>query len=372
MPGLADSGDIQPVQKPDLRERLSASRSTPPLKTDPSAFYELDQADPDTPLTTEFAAALPDRRAPLSRLARRWALRLVPVVLLIAAIGILWREFHELSLIQVLRAMRAWGPGSIAAALALSAVSFILMGFVERLGLRWAGARVPTSSVFAGAFLANAIAHSLGANLLVAGAIRAKFYERYGVGLRQVAATTLFNGLAFAVGLSALGGACMLLAPPSELARTAAPANVARTFGLILVCVPAIYVALCAIKHAPIHAFGRSLRLPSVKSAVGQVVIGVSDNATAAAIVWVLLPDDMVGYITFVGAYAVATVIGLASSVPAGAGVFESSILTLLHTQNAAAVAAAFLGYRLAYFLLPLAVASTALLIDSFIHRRKT
>jgi uncharacterized membrane protein YbhN (UPF0104 family) len=355
------------LQTPDLRERLAAQLQ----HTDPSAFYEPDQADHDTPLTTEFAAALPDRRAPLGRLARRWALRLVPVILLIAAVCILWREFHEISLGQVLTAMRAWGADSIAAALALSAVSFGLMGFVERLGLRWAGARVPTRSVFAGAFMANAIAHSLGANLLVAGAIRAKFYDRYGVGLRQVAATTLFNGAAFAVGLSALGGACMLMAPPSELARTAAPANVARTLGLALVCLPVIYVALCAVKHAPIHAFGRSLRLPSVKSAVGQVMIGVADNATAAAIVWVLLPDDMVGYVTFVGAYAVATVIGLASSVPAGAGIFESSILTLLHTRNAAAVAAAFLGYRLAYFLLPLIIASGALAIDSLLHRKK-
>lgn len=336
-----------------------------------SAFYETDQADTDTPLTTEFADALPDRRAPLGRLARRWALRLVPVILLIAAVGILWREFHEISLIQVLRAMRAWGADSIAAALALSAVSFGLMGFVERLGLRWAGARVPAPSVFAGAFMANAIAHSLGANLLVAGAIRAKFYDRYGVGLRQVAATTLFNGLAFAVGLSALGGACMLLAPPAELARTNAPAHVARVLGMVLVCVPLIYVALCALHRAPIHAFGRSLRLPSVRSAVGQVVIGVTDNATAAAIVWVLLPDDMVGYVTFVGAYAVATVIGLASSVPAGAGVFESTLLTLLHSSNTAALAAAFLGYRLAYFLLPLAIASTALLVDSLLHRKK-
>ena len=103
----------------------------------------------------------------------------------------------------------------------------------------------------------------------------------------------------------------------------------------------------------------------------GPSIAGLPATRKATGIVWVLLPDDMVGYVTFVGAYAVATVIGLASSVPAGAGVFESSILTLLHSRDAAALAAAFLGYRLAYFLLPLAIASAALAADSFIHRRQ-
>lgn len=363
--------------KPDPRLRPPRAQDS----VSKSAFYEPCEADPDTPLTAELAAAVADRAhvtpdepaaepaAPPSAL-RRWALRLVPVVLLGAAAFILWREFREISPIQVLRAMRAWGPDSIAAALALSAMSFGLMGFVERLGLRWAGARAPAPAVFAGAFMANAIAHTLGANLLVAGAIRAKFYERYGVGLRQVAATTLFNGLAFAVGLSTLGGVCMLLAPAADIARTSAPLHLVRGLGLVLVSYPFAYVALCALRRRPIHAFGRSLKLPAAGAALGQVLIGVADNATAAGIVWVLLPDDMVGYVTFVGAYAVATVIGLASSVPAGAGVFESSILTLLHSRDAAALAAAFLGYRLAYFLLPLAIASAALAADSFIHRR--
>ena len=62
-------------------------------------------------------------------------------------------------------------------ALALAAFSFFLMGVVEWLGVRWSGARVPFGVVQGVSFLANAIAHSVGANLLVSGALRARLYE---------------------------------------------------------------------------------------------------------------------------------------------------------------------------------------------------
>ena len=42
-----------------------------------------------------------------------------------------------------------------------------------------------------GSFLANAIAHAIGANLLISGAIRARTYARHGVTLRQLARDTV-------------------------------------------------------------------------------------------------------------------------------------------------------------------------------------
>ena len=60
---------------------------------------------------------------------------------------------------------------------------------------------------------------------------------------------------------------------------------------------------------------------------------------------------------------------GLASTVPAGAGVFEGTMSTLLRTVNPAPLAAAFLGYRLAFFILPLIVAGAALLLDTLLRR---
>ena len=85
---------------------------------------------------------------------------------------------------------------SSALAVLFSALSFLLMGVVEWIGLRWAGARVSLPAATAGFIIASGIAHSLGSTLIVSGAIRARIYARYGVSLRQVAATTLFQAVA--------------------------------------------------------------------------------------------------------------------------------------------------------------------------------
>lgn len=324
---------------------------------------------PAEPVEIELAAALPTPEArPLARMTKL-ALRVVPIVLLVAAVFVLRREFRGLSWSQVAAAMDGWGHLAIIAALLLSVASFLLMGVVEWLGLRWAGAKLPWGVAVAGSFLAGAIGHAIGANLLVAGAVRARLYDRYGVTLTQVAVTTLFNGMAFAVGLGALGGGGLLLASHAELAATAIPVSLARTAGVILLAGSLGWVLLCAVRRKPLSAFGRSLTLPSARDAVLQLIIGVADNGIAAGIVWVLLPHGTTSYASFVGAYAVACVAGLISSVPGGAGVFESAISTLLPRAEAAPLAAAFLGYRLAYYLLPLIIASVALFGDTILGR---
>jgi uncharacterized membrane protein YbhN (UPF0104 family) len=209
--------------------------------------------------------------------------------------------------------------------------------------------------------LANAIAHSLGANLLVSGALRARLYSRYGVSLKQVAATTLFGGVSFGVGLAALAGWGLLFSSRRNLAALAIDPELARALGGLLLAISLGYILLCGVRRRPLSAFGHSLRLPSAAQAACQLVVGVADNATAAAIIWSLLPPGTLSFLTFVGAYAVATVAGLISSIPGGAGVFEGSISTLVQGASPAPLAAAFLGYRLAYYLLPLLLGVAAL-----------
>jgi uncharacterized membrane protein YbhN (UPF0104 family) len=321
------------------------------------------------PVGAEPADAAPP---PPHRLARamRTALRVVPVLLLIAAAWVLWREFHKLSVEAVGHAIAGWGATAVGLALALSAASFTLMAVIEWVGLRWAGARISLGPVVLGSFLANAIAHAIGANLLISGAIRARTYDRYGVTLTQVAGTTVFAAVSFGVGLAALSGGGLLLASPAELNATAISLPVARGLGVVLVAGALGYVALCAVRRRPFAAFGRSVTLPDVWDAIAQLALGVVDNAIAAAILWILLPAHGPSYVTFVGAYAVACIAGLISSVPGGAGVFESAMAALLPSIEVAALAAAFLGYRLAFYILPLIIAAVVLAIDAIRHRK--
>jgi len=271
---------------------------------------------------------------------------------------------------ELAAAIAAWGWGSVVLALGLSATSFLLMGTIEWLGLRWAGAKIAVTSALAGSFIASAIAHTLGANLIVSGAVRARYYAKHGISLRQVAATTLFHGFSFSVGLSTLAGLALLLAGSRDIASVSRIANpVADWLGVILLSAVTAYVILCATLRRPLSGFGHSVRLPSVRTALAQLSIGAVDNAVAAAIIWVLLPEGSIGYLTFVGAYAPSVVVGLVSHVPGGVGVFEGSVSTLLKGLAPAPLAAAFLGYRLFFFLLPLLIAGVALALDTLRER---
>jgi uncharacterized membrane protein YbhN (UPF0104 family) len=317
----------------------------------------------------ELAKAIPPPRQRMGRLTRA-ALRIVPVLLLIAAAWVLWREFHKLSLEAVLQAIAGWGTMAVTLAVLLSVASFVLMAVIEWVGLRWTGARVPLRTVVLGSFLANAIAHAIGANLLISGAIRARTYDRHSVTLTQVAQATVFAAVSFGVGLAALSGGGLLLATHAELDATAITPPVARALGVALVAGAGGYVVLCIFLRRSFRIFGRAITLPDVWDALAQLVLGVVDNAIAAAILWILLPAGGPSYASFVGAYAVACIAGLASSVPGGAGVFESAMAALLPNVDVAALAAAFLGYRLAFYLLPLIIAFLALAIDAIRHRK--
>jgi uncharacterized membrane protein YbhN (UPF0104 family) len=340
----------------------------PVLKTDPSN-PRLRAAEA---LEEELAAALPQTQGPqFFPWIRRWALHVVPFILLAAAAYVLWREFRHVALDDILAATRDWGWKEILTALGLSASSFVLMGIVEWFGLRWAGAKVSLGSALWGSFMASGLAHTLGANLLVSGAVRARVYNRLGVSLTQAAATTLFNGFAFAAGLSTLAGVGLLLAGHKEMAATRIANPVADTAGVILLGGVALYVLLCGTLKRRLNVFGHTIRLPSWRLALTQMGIGAVDNAVAAGILWTFLPRSPVGFLSFVGSYAPSVVVGLISHVPGGVGVFEGSLSALITEIPPASLAAGFLGYRLAFFVLPLLLACGALALDTLVHPRR-
>lgn len=260
---------------------------------------------------------------------------------------VLWRELRTLSPHTVAAQMEGWGAARVAAALCLSAVVYLLLAANEALALRWFGGRVRLRDILGVSFVAYAFGNTIGFNLLVASAVRVKGYRRYGVDLPMVAATSLCCSAAFWLGLATLTGLSLAPARPG--------------LGAALLLAPAVGIGSCAVWRRPITGFGRAWPLPTAGRALALVLIGVLVNLALAGVIWVLLDD--VGYLGFTGAYAASFALGLVSGVPGGLGVFESAMLTLLPGLDRAALAAAFVGYRLFYFLIPLIFATAVMLV---------
>lgn len=290
-----------------------------------------------------------------------WGARALPVVLLGAAVFVLWRELASLDLAEVGRQIMDWGPGRLAAALGATLASYALLAAMEWLGLRWTGAKVPFLHVMLGSFCANAFAHTIGFAVIVGGAVRMRLYGRHGATLMMVAQTTLFCSAAFGLGLSLFAGMALILKPNLPIMGLALHPGLGTALGWVLVAVPVAYIAACAMVRKPIRIAGREASLPPPGLALGQVALGFADSIASAAVVWVLLDVSHLSFPAFAGPYAVATVAGLVSSVPGGAGVFEGSVLALLPQIARAPLAAALLGYRLIYYIGPLLLAGAIL-----------
>lgn len=296
--------------------------------------------------------------------AKRWVVRLLPLVLLAAAAWVIWRELHHLSAQEIQHALRHWGWAGVGASVFCVVLSYLSLAVNEWAGLRWAGARVPMRAVLYGSFCLNAFAHSLGTAVLVGAAVRLRVYAPWRVTLAEIVKTTAFCNVSFSLGMAGIAGGGLLTAPAAHLLAVHLQPEIARWAGALLLAAILAYIVLCAVVRGTLSLFGHAFVLPSWRWAVAQAVIGLVDNILTVLIAWTLLPLGLVGLGAFTGAFAVATVTGVVSSVPGGAGVFESVLLTLLPGVARAPLVAAFLGYRLFYFIIPLIMAGVMMALQ--------
>jgi uncharacterized membrane protein YbhN (UPF0104 family) len=91
---------------------------------------------------------------------------------------------------------------------------------------------------------------------------------------------------------------------------------------------------------------------------LAQILIGAGDVCAGAGVLFVLLPGGHnLSFETFVAVYIFAVMMGVASHVPGGLGVFEATILLALSNYPREPVLGALLLYRLCYYLVPFVIA---------------
>jgi uncharacterized membrane protein YbhN (UPF0104 family) len=298
---------------------------------------------------------------------RRWR-RLImgafSAAIFIVAARMLILEFSALSWDQVVGKILLWRERSLWAVI-LCGLSFLTVGVIEWRALRWAGARIPFGPALSVSFIANGFAHSLGATALVAGAIRARMYARHHVDVATAAAATTYqlatsaSGFAAIFGIAALRGQGMSGGP-------------ARYLGIASLLVLIAYIGACALVHGSVRLFGHRYALPSLKDAVAQLGLGIVDNALALSIFWVLIPPRTITYASFAVDYVLAYVGGALSGVPGGIGTFETVLARTITGVSHEDLAAAFLGFRLVFYVLPLLIAGLLYLLELARERRQS
>jgi glycosyltransferase 2 family protein len=286
--------------------------------------------------------------------SRRVLMPTLAVAIVGLACFLLYRTLSNYSLGEIEAALRSIPLKRIGLMILFAAASYLCLTGFDWLALRYVRRDIPYPKVALASFCSLSLGHNIGFAALSSGAIRYRFYTRWGASAGDVAKIIVFCGMTVGFGLAVLGGCAILLRPELAARITGLPQGTVVLLGVVLLASAALYVALSAFRQKPVQLWKWRIEIPSLRLAVGQIVIGPINFAFVAACLYqALAAVQDVPYLEVAAVYVIANVTSLVSHVPGGLGVIETVVLYLVPGAN---VIGALIAFRAVYFLLPLTI----------------
>ncbi len=273
----------------------------------------------------------------------------------------LLRALRQIAFHDVLVAFGQIPPVAIASAALLVASVYGALATYEVIVVRKVKAPVGDGVAVVAGLTAAPIGHAVGMGALSGGAVRYRVYSNAGVKALDIAKIAMLAAIPYAAGLGfVLGLALVFDAERAAVMLKVQPA-LARGAGLGLLALHAVYISLCLLRRQALRIGTLSVSLPPPYLTAIQYVVGSVEVCCGSAVLYVLLPADAHAppYVVFVAVYVLSILAALASSVPAGIGVFDGVLLMLLPQMPKAALAASVLTYRFLLEAVPLLIGLT-------------
>jgi uncharacterized membrane protein YbhN (UPF0104 family) len=302
---------------------------------------------------------------------RRRILAIAFVILGISVAGyLIYRGLSRYRFDEIVKSIRAVPAGKLAWAAVFTLGSYMCLTGFEWLGIRYTGNRLPYRKVALASFVSLSLAHSIGFSGLSSGAIRYRFYTRWGVSGGDVAKLVLFSGVTVGLGLMVLGGAA-LLAQPEPLANLVnVDPRLLQVAGGVSLAAAAGYVVLAFTVRGKLTIRQWTLEMPPPWIAAAQIVVGTADFlCVAAALNAVVSSVSDATFLRVATAYVSGNVLTLMIHVPGGLGVIEAATLYLVPSRQN--LIGPLLVFRAVYYIVPLMIGLTTLGVAEAIFRRK-
>ncbi|HEY7887516.1 MAG TPA: bifunctional lysylphosphatidylglycerol flippase/synthetase MprF [Steroidobacteraceae bacterium] len=282
----------------------------------------------------------------------RWIGPIAALLVFGAVAYILHGEIARLHFNRVFAHLQAIPRRHVLAALGFTATSYWAISGYDVLALRYLRKRLPYGRILFTCFIASAFGHTLGFSAFTGGAIRFRLYASAGVTAVEVATIAAFVSLGIGIGLATLAGISLFLSPAQSAAVLHLGHDLTFLVGALLLAAVAAYALWSAMSRGVLEIRGWALRAPGPAIGLPQVALGVIDMSLAGSVLWWLLPAH-IGFIPFIGAYAIAIIAGIVSHVPGGIGVFETVMLLMLRGIPPEALLGSLLAYRAIYYFVP-------------------
>lgn len=279
----------------------------------------------------------------------------------------IYRQLAKYTLSEIKDAVIAVPNRNIMYALIASFCGYIALSSYDFLALRYIKHKIKTWKWMFAGFIGFAVSNNAGHAIVSGGAIRYRLYTRWRVQTAEIVKMITFSGFTYLV-------ACFTLvifgyiASPNHVISAATSAWV--NWGILIFSVGGLlfYLWGCAFYKKPIIIKEVEFDAPSLKMALAQMIIGSLDILMASLVLYSVMESYVdIPFITFIGAFIIAQVLGVYSQVPGGLGVFELVFTNLMpEDENQANLFAILILYRIIYYLIPLVISGIALFSYEF------
>lgn len=261
---------------------------------------------------------------------------------------------------EVLEAFHQLEWHTLGLCIGITALSYYLYGSYDLLGRLYTGHKLPAGEVLTIGVVCYAFTLSL-SHWVGGFALRFRLYSRLGLDTATITKIFSLTVITNWLGFMLVGGILFTLKLPELPPNWKIGETGLQVFGIILLLLAFAYLSACRF------AAGRSWQirdhkivLPEFRVAVMQACLAIINWLLMALLVFVLLPEK-VTFITVLGILLISGLAGFITHIPAGLGVLEAIFIGMLqHQFSHGAILAAIIGYRLVYFIIPLAITSIA------------
>lgn len=296
----------------------------------------------------------------ISRSRLRQVLPVIVSAAIVAFAGqALFKTLRQIAFRDVLIAMHAIPPLAIASATLLMLCVYLALVVYEAIIVRHIRACASDGVACISALTAAPIGHAVGWGAFSGGAVRYRVYSNAGVKPLEIAKLATLAAIPYAAGLGFVLGLALVLQADRAAHLLHVDPALARGAGLALLVLHAYYVSVVMRRPDAMKLGVLRVKLPPPSLTAVQYLVGSVEVCCGSGVLYALLPASAHSppYLVFVAAYVLSILAGLASSVPAGIGVFDGVLLLLLPQLPKAQLAASVLTYRFIFEAVPLLVA---------------
>ncbi len=300
----------------------------------------------------------------------------ISALVITAAVYILYKELANIDWSKVGAAMVALPSRAFLLAGLFTLGAYLTLTAYDFFAVRTIGHKLPYTTCATGAFTSYSIAHNLGATVFTGAVVRYLIYSRHGLTAPDVIKICFIAGLTFWLGNAAVLGIGFLLEPQviePVLGRIGIGEGMVRMIGGAIILGLLGYLAVTHLVHPVIGKGAWRLALPSAPLTALQILIGIVDLTFCALIFYIVLvsqPGTPPVPFTVIGVILVASMLlGFASHTPGAVGAFEASMLIALKPLGFSAeqIVAAFIIFRLYYFVAPFILALLTVFVREFV-----